>query len=97
MTRGRLLAGQATRRPLLCLVDDAQWLDRESADALAFMARRLYADSVAMVFAVREPAASPGLLGGLPELVVSGLAERDAAEPALERPLAEPRPEFVIA
>jgi DNA-binding CsgD family transcriptional regulator len=75
-----LLADQATRQPLLCLVDDAQWLDRESADALAFMARRLYADSIAMVFAVREPAASPGLLGGLPELTVSGLAARDAAE-----------------
>jgi DNA-binding CsgD family transcriptional regulator len=75
-----LLADQATRQPLLCLVDDAQWLDRESADALAFMARRLYADSMAMIFAVREPAAAPGLLGGLPGLVVSGLAERDAAE-----------------
>jgi AAA ATPase domain len=75
-----LLADQATRQPLLCLVDDAQWLDRESADALAFMARRLYADSIAMVFAVREPTASPGLLGGLPNLVVSGLADPDAAE-----------------
>jgi DNA-binding CsgD family transcriptional regulator len=75
-----LLADQATRQPLLCLVDDAQWLDRESADALAFMARRLYADSMAMIFAVREPAAAPGLLGGLPGLVLSGLAERDAAE-----------------
>jgi DNA-binding CsgD family transcriptional regulator len=75
-----LLSGQATRQPLLCLVDDAQWLDRESADALAFMARRLYADSIAMVFAVREPAASPGLLGGLPELAVAGLPGPDAAE-----------------
>jgi AAA ATPase domain len=75
-----LLSGQATRQPLLCLVDDAQWLDRESADALAFLARRLYADSIAMVFAVREPAASPGLLGGLPELAVAGLAGPDAAE-----------------
>ena len=75
-----LLADQAARQPLLCLVDDAQWLDRESADALAFMGRRLYADSIAMVFAVREPAAAPGLLGGLPGLAVSGLAERDAVE-----------------
>jgi len=75
-----LLADQATRRPLLCLVDDAQWLDRESADTLAFMARRLYADSIAMVFAVREPAASPGLLGGLPDLAVTGLDDRDAAD-----------------
>jgi DNA-binding CsgD family transcriptional regulator len=75
-----LLADQASRRPLLCLVDDAQWLDRESADALAFLARRLYADSIAMVFAVREPAASPGLLGGLPSLEVTGLAGPEAAE-----------------
>jgi DNA-binding CsgD family transcriptional regulator len=75
-----LLSGQASGRPLLCLVDDAQWLDRESADALAFLARRLYADSIAMVFAVREPAASPGLLGGLPDLAVAGLADHDAAE-----------------
>src|ERR1700744_994475 len=44
------------------------------------MGRRLYADSIAMVFAVREPAASPGLLGGLPDLVVAGLADRDAAQ-----------------
>ena len=51
-----LLAGQATRKPLLCLVDDAHCLDQESADVLAFVARRLDADSIAIVFAVREPA-----------------------------------------
>src|SRR6266849_7593928 len=44
-----LLAQRAAERPLLCVIDDAHWLDRESADALAFVARRLYADAIAMV------------------------------------------------
>ncbi len=73
-----LLAGQAARKPLLCLVDDAHCLDQESADVLAFVARRLDADSVAIVFAVREPAPAPGRLAGLPELRLAGLAEEDA-------------------
>ena len=50
-----LLAEAAEARPLVCLVDDAQWLDRASAQALAFVARRLLAERIAMVFAVREP------------------------------------------
>ena len=50
-----LLSEVAEERPLVCLVDDAQWLDRASAQALAFVARRLVAESVALVFAVREP------------------------------------------
>ena len=70
-----LLAEAADERPLLCLVDDAQWLDRASAQALAFVARRLLADSVALVFAVREEEQE---LTGLPELVVDGLAHDDA-------------------
>ncbi|MFF3515209.1 AAA family ATPase [Streptomyces sp. NPDC002573] len=49
-----LLAARPGTRPLLCLADDAHWLDQESAEALSFIARRLYADSVAMVFAVRD-------------------------------------------
>jgi DNA-binding CsgD family transcriptional regulator len=72
-----LLADAAEQRPLVCLVDDAQWLDAASAQTLAFVARRLDAESVGLVFAVRE---SPGErhLDGLPELVIGGLDARDA-------------------
>ena len=73
-----LLAAQAASQPLLCLVDDAHCLDRESADALAFAARRVYADSIAIIFAAREPASYPGVLDGLPELRIAGLADADA-------------------
>jgi DNA-binding CsgD family transcriptional regulator len=55
-----LLSGVATEQPLLCLVDDVHWLDRESAEALAFTARRLHADSLAFIFGGRPEAAPPG-------------------------------------
>ena len=74
-----LLAEVAEDRPLVCLIDDAQWLDRASARVLAFVGRRLVAESVLMIFAVREPGAD---LDGLPELVVQGLRE-DAARQLL--------------
>ena len=67
----------AEERPLVCLVDDAQWLDRESASALSFVGRRLAAEGVAMLFAVREPSAEQEL-EGLPELVLGGLGDADA-------------------
>src|SRR3984957_16257205 len=70
-----LLSDVAAERPLICLVDDEQWLDRASAQALAFVARRLQAESVGLVFAARAPSE---LLAGLPELVVEGLGEDDA-------------------
>ena len=63
--------------PLVCVVDDAQWLDRASAQALAFVARRLLAESVAMVIAVRELRPERELVG-LPELLVEGLSDGDA-------------------
>lgn len=72
-----LLADAAEERPLVCLVDDAQWLDRASAHALAFVARRLLADPVALVFAQRDDTAHQEL-DGLPQLVVGGLEAADA-------------------
>ena len=75
-----LLADAATERPVLCLVDDAQWLDRASAAALGFVARRLFADRIGMLFAVREPSERSAALEGLGELRVVGLADDDARE-----------------
>ncbi|MFI5589982.1 AAA family ATPase [Amycolatopsis sp. NPDC051758] len=72
-----LLAEVAEDRPLVCLVDDAQWLDRVSAQTLAFVARRLLAEPIALVVAVREPAEQLDL-AGLPELTVRGLGEAAA-------------------
>jgi DNA-binding CsgD family transcriptional regulator len=72
-----LLAGEAEERPLACVIDDAQWLDRASRQALAFVARRLLAERIAMVFAVREPSDADEF-AGLPELGVEGLGDHDA-------------------
>ena len=72
-----LMSEVAEERPLVCLVDDAQWLDRASAQALAFVARRLLAEPVALVFALREPNEVQEL-AGLPEFVVRGLNDGDA-------------------
>jgi predicted ATPase len=72
-----LLSSFAEKQPLLCLIDDAHWLDRASAQVLGFVARRLFAESVALVFAVREPSESPEL-AGLPTLDVPGLSAPDA-------------------
>jgi DNA-binding CsgD family transcriptional regulator len=70
-----LLSEVASERPLVCVVDDEQWLDRASVQALGFVARRLAADPVGLVFAARG--ASPEL-AELPELVVEGLRAQDA-------------------
>ena len=71
-----LLSETAGERPLVCIVDDQQWLDHASAQALGFAARRLAADPVGLVFAARVPGED---VAGLPELLVEGLAEDDAA------------------
>src|SRR5216684_2538150 len=73
-----LLADAASKKALLCLVDDAQWLDIESSEVLAFVARRLIADRIALLFAVREPAERGTALTGLPELWIDGLHAKDA-------------------
>jgi DNA-binding CsgD family transcriptional regulator len=70
-----LLSDVAEEQPLLCAVDDEQWLDRGSADVLAFVARRLGAESVAVIFAARDLSDE---LDGLPELVVGELSEVEA-------------------
>jgi len=74
-----LLSDIAEQQPRICVVDDAQWLDAASAQALAFVARRLGAESVGLVFAVREPGGEL-LFAGLPELAVGGLDDREARE-----------------
>jgi DNA-binding CsgD family transcriptional regulator len=74
-----LLSDIAEQQPRICIVDDAQWLDEASAQALAFVARRLGAESVGLVFAVREPG-DERHLAGLPELSVGGLDDREARE-----------------
>lgn len=70
----------AEQGPLLITVDDAQWLDRASSEAIAFAARRLVADPIAVLVAVREGEESPFLSAGLPELTLRGLDQGAAAE-----------------
>jgi DNA-binding CsgD family transcriptional regulator len=72
-----LLSEAAGDQPLVCVVDDVQWLDRASAQVLAFAARRLLAEAVLVIFAAREPGND---LDGLPELMVEGLRHADARE-----------------
>ena len=73
-----LLADAAERGPLLCVIDDAHWLDDASADALAFVARRLGADGILMLFATREGEARRFEASGLPELQLGGIDADDA-------------------
>src|SRR5437588_8293283 len=70
-----LFSDVAEEQPLVCVVDDAQWLDRASAQALVFVARRLLAESVALVFVTREAGDE---FEGLPRLAVEGLRNGDA-------------------
>ncbi|MET0325418.1 MAG: AAA family ATPase [Ilumatobacteraceae bacterium] len=72
-----LLSEAAAERPLLCLIDDAQWLDAASLQVLGFVARRVGAESIGVVFALRDPFDVPDL-AGLPALAITGLAEPEA-------------------
>ena len=93
-----LMSELAAERPLLCVVDDAQWLDRSSAQAVSFVARRLATEAIVFVFGARE---LPDEVRGIPEMVVEGLRDADARalfgsvfpyrldEPVLDRIVAE--------
>jgi DNA-binding CsgD family transcriptional regulator/tetratricopeptide (TPR) repeat protein len=92
-----LLSEASEQAPVLCVVDDAQWLDRSSAQVLAFVARRLLAERVCLLFATRDRKED---LQGLPELLVEGLADADARAllaSVLRLPLDEGVRERIIA
>jgi DNA-binding CsgD family transcriptional regulator len=92
-----LLSEVAEERPLICVVDDEQWLDRASAQALSFVARRLVAESVALVFAARVASDD---VAGLPELLVEGLGVGDASallDSVLTGPLDPPVRDRIVA
>jgi DNA-binding CsgD family transcriptional regulator len=72
-----LLSDFGSAGPIVCVVDDAQWLDAESTQVIAFVARRLQAESLALFISIREPAESDAF-AGLPELRVAGLSDADA-------------------
>jgi DNA-binding CsgD family transcriptional regulator/tetratricopeptide (TPR) repeat protein len=92
-----LLSEVAEERPLLCAVDDAHWLDAVSAQALAFVSHRLFAESITIVFVTREPIDA---LSGLPELIVDGIRDPDARallDSGIHGPLDERVRERIIA
>src|SRR5262245_57682672 len=79
-----LLSDLAERRPVLCVIDDAQWLDSASAEALLFVARRLDAEGIVMLFGAREQDVGGFDAGDIPSLVLEGL-DREAASRLLAR------------
>jgi DNA-binding CsgD family transcriptional regulator len=86
-----LLSHAARRRALLIVVDDAQWWDQESADVLGFVARRLYADRVGLLIAVRDPRDRQAALDTVPSVTIEPLSERASVEllaSAVEGPVA---------
>ena len=90
-----LLSDAAEEHPLVCVVDDVQWLDRSSAQVLAFVARRLAAEAVVLLFGEREPGGRDQL-GGLPELRLGGLPDAAARE-LLASVITAPLDERVLA
>jgi DNA-binding NarL/FixJ family response regulator len=80
-----LLAAQSERAPVLVLVDDLQWVDRESAAALGFAARRLHEDPVCFVWAARSGSISPEFVRGMPVLTLTGLSRAGALALVPER------------
>ncbi|MFC5749619.1 helix-turn-helix transcriptional regulator [Actinomadura rugatobispora] len=88
-----LLADLAEERPLLCLVDDVQWLDSASAEVLLFAVRRLEAEPIAVLLAARDPDETEFVAPGLPELRLRGLDPAAAADLLAERAAELPRHE----
>ena len=84
-----LLGDVAKEVPLLIIIDDAQWLDRESVDALVFVARRLHADRIGLIFAARESLEISAAFQGIPELWLSGL-DTDVARSLLTASVSDP-------
>jgi hypothetical protein len=80
-----ILAETAETAPLLCLIDDAQWLDVPSADALTFAARRIQAEGIVILFAARDDPANPFVAQGLPEVRLTGLEPCSAGTMLAER------------
>ena len=95
-----ILAETAEAAPLLCLIDDAQWLDGPSADALTFTARRVQAEGIIVLFAARDDPTKPFVAQGLPELRLSGLDRCSASTMLAERtsvPVAVPVRDRLVA
>ncbi|MEU2512450.1 LuxR family transcriptional regulator [Streptomyces syringium] len=88
-----LLAEAAVPDGLVCIVDDFQWVDRASADALLFAARRLGADGVGLLFAARDTAEARHMLKDVPSLTVAGLGAADAALVLAARSAVPPVPD----
>ena len=95
-----LFAEAGAARPVLCVVDDAQWLDQESAHVLTFVARRLYADRVAMLFATREAGESGWPFGGIASIELDGVGDEQAISlitATVDRPIDEHVARRVVA
>ena len=82
-----LLADASVNTPVLAIIDDAQWIDGESKDLLAFIARRLFAERIVLIFAVREPVEGPDTFAGLAQMSIGGLDIVKSATPAGFAPL----------
>ena len=91
-----LLADTANEQPLVCIVDDAQWIDHESIEVITFVARRLQAERIAVLFGIRVPAVPRDPLDGFERLTMQGLADADA-EALLVRSARTPPSAAVIA
>lgn len=95
-----LIAEAAEHAALLCVIDDAQWLDQASAEVIAFAARRIHAEQLAIAFGVRDVGDGAGVFSGLPELPLAGLdrtAARMLLDTAFRAPVDEAVRERIIA